>query len=380
MINWPIEGNDFYANMVDMTPEQRNEAVRKAKAHTMRFVYFMQHELGFNTLALADDEYPTADRLPFMPYHRESRRIHGKVRFTLNHMTDPYQQAQPLYRTNIAVGDYPVDHHHTRYTGEEQLPDLHFHPVPSFGLPLGSLLPQEVKQLVVAEKSVSVSNIANGSTRLQPVVMQIGQAAGALAAIAVKQNKGVDEVSVREVQNVVLEAGGYLMPYADVPKDSICFKPCQRIGATGILKGRGVSIDWHNKTLFRPDAVVAWNDIAGLAEVYPFAAKLLRHGEDTSSVETNGQSVDGQSVGEALSVDALSVGDALSLVSAIAKQEKLMKRSAAMKVMASLAKEYDFCIDDRQRKIKRGELAVLIDGVLHPFEKKQVDVEGRFVR
>lgn len=57
-----------------------------------------------------------------------------------------------------------------------------------------------------------------------------------------------------------------------------------------------------------------------------------------------------------------------------------MKRSAAMKVMASLAKEYDFCIDDRQRKIKRGELAVLIDGVLHPFEKKQVDVEGRFVR
>ena len=79
-------------------------------------------------------------------------------------------------------------------------------------------------------------------------------------------------------------------------------------------------------------------------------------------------------------MDALSVGDALSLVSAIAKQEKLMKRSAAMKIMASLAKEYDFCIDDRQRKIKRGELAVLIDGVLHPFEKKQVDVEGRFVR
>ena len=85
-------------------------------------------------------------------------------------------------------------------------------------------------------------------------------------------------------------------------------------------------------------------------------------------------------MGEALSVDALSVGEALSLVSAIAKQEKLMKRSAAMKVMASLAKEYNFCIDDRQRKIKRGELAVLIDGVLHPFEKKQVDVEGRFVR
>lgn len=62
---------------------------------------------------------------------------------------------------------------------------------------------------------------------------------------------------------------------------------------------------------------MAWNDIAGLAEVYSFAAKLLRHGEEASSVETNGPSVDGQSVGEALSVDALSVGDALSLVSAM---------------------------------------------------------------
>ena len=34
-----------------------------------QIVYFLQHELGFNTLGLADDEYPTADKLPFIPYH-----------------------------------------------------------------------------------------------------------------------------------------------------------------------------------------------------------------------------------------------------------------------------------------------------------------------
>lgn len=357
MLNWPIEGNDFYANMIDMTASERDEAVRKAKNHTLGFVYFIQHELGFRNLGLADDEFPTPDRLPFIPYHRESRRIHGKVRFTLNHMTAPFSQPQPLYRTGIAVGDYPVDHHHTRYTGDEQLPDLHFHPVPSFGLPLGAMLPKDgPENLIVAEKSVSVSNIANGATRLQPVVMQIGQAAGALAALAVRSGKDVDHVPVRDVQATILNAGGYLMPYVDVPKDSPFFKPCQRVGATGILRGEGVTIEWHNKTLFRPDTTAVWDDLAGLSEVYPEAAKWMATGNE-----------------------AITAGQAVRLLSAIAKDELLMKPRHAARAMGLLAERHGFSIEDKRKALKRGELAVLIDGLLHPFENKPVDIEGHFV-
>ncbi len=59
--------------------------------------------------------------------------------------------------------------------------------------------------LIVAEKSISVSNIVNGTTRLQPVVMQIGQtAAGTLAALSIEQDKKIAEVSVRDVQNKIL--------------------------------------------------------------------------------------------------------------------------------------------------------------------------------
>ena len=70
MINWPIEGNDYYVNMIDMDAAERAEAVRRAKNHTLCFVHFLQTELGFRTLGLADDEFPTGDRLPFYPYHR----------------------------------------------------------------------------------------------------------------------------------------------------------------------------------------------------------------------------------------------------------------------------------------------------------------------
>lgn len=170
------------------------------------------------------------------------------VRFTLNHITAPYDQKQPLYRTCIAVGDYPVDHHHTRYQGKESLPNLYFHPIPSFGLPLGTLIPQNVEVLIVAEKSISVSNIANGSTRLQPVVLQIGQAAGALAALSVTNNQKISAVPVRHVQQAILDAGGYLLPYLDVATTDARFQPYQRIGSTGILKGIGKSVAWSNET------------------------------------------------------------------------------------------------------------------------------------
>lgn len=353
MINWPIEGNDYYLNLIEMTLEERQKALKEAKQYTMRFVYFIQHELGFNTLGLADDEYPTEDRLPFIPYHRESRRIHGLVRFTLNHLTNPYEQADKLYRTCIAVGDYPVDHHHTRYHGYEELPNLYFHPIPSYGLPLGTLIPQGTDGLIVAEKSVSVSNIVNGTTRLQPVVLQIGQAAGALAALAVRQEREVREVSVRSVQNALLDAQAYLLPYLDVPADDIRFKSYQRVGSTGILKGVGRNVDWSNQTWLRADTLLLVSELRGLADVYPYMAFS---GEDNQPV---------------------TVGEAIDIIREIAAREQI--EGDVTKKSEEVWKAFDLSDFDTKRYILRGEMAVLIDCLLDPFNRKAVDIRGHYV-
>ena len=260
MINWPIEGNDYYVDMIELSAEERKEAVAKAKQHTLNFLYFIQHELGLNTLSLADDEFPTDDLMPLMPYHRESRRTDGEVRFKLNHIVAPYDYT--LYRTAIGVGDYPVDQHHTRYTGWEALPNLYFHSVPSYGLPMGVLLPKGVDDLIVAEKSISVSNIVNGSTRLQPVVMQIGEAAGIIAALAVKQGIEPREVAVRDVQREVLAGGGYLLPFLDLPATDPHFGAIQRVGVTGIIEGVGMTVGWENQTWFRADEPISMDELS----------------------------------------------------------------------------------------------------------------------
>lgn len=352
MINWPIEGNDYYINLVEMSKSERKEALKAAKLYTLCFVYFLQHELGYRTLGLADDEYPTADKLPFIPYHRESRRIHGLVRFTLNHITHPFDQSEKLYRTCIAVGDYPVDHHHTRYTGKEKLPNLYFHPIPSFGLPLGTMIPQEVDGLIVAEKSISVSNIANGTTRLQPVVMQIGQAAGALAALSVGQEKKIADVKVRDVQDAILAAGGYLLPYLDVPVESPLFKPLQRVGATGIMKGVGRNVGWSNQTWFRADTLLLMNELQGLADVYPQVSIAT---DDTSAV---------------------SMQEAINLIGQIVAYEGL-KTDVAVQTN-DIWREYKWGEVDLTKPVSRAEMAVLIDKILDPFHRKEIDIHGSY--
>lgn len=351
MINWPIEGNDYYINLIEMTPEERTKALQYAKDFTMRFIYFIQHELGYNHLALADDEFPTADKLPFIPYHRESRRIHGKVRFTLNHITNLYNQPQPLYRTSIAVGDYPVDHHHTRYHGYDELPNLYFHPIPSFSLPLGVMIPDSCKNLIVAEKSISVSNIVNGCTRLQPVVLQLGQAAGILGAIAVKKDIAVEKVSVRDVQDEVLAANGYLLPYLDVPATDSRFKSYQRIGSTGILKGVGKNVEWTNQTWLRADTVLLKKELCGIVDIYPHANKLM----------------------DFTSPDKVTVKEAVMLVASIAKQENIALKDSEQK----LWNDCGLTDWNESRGITRGEMAILIDKMLDPFHKKPVDITGQ---
>lgn len=261
MINWPISGNDYYANVIDASDDSRQESFEKAKNFTRCFVYFIQTQLGMKNLGIADDVFPTEDGFPFFPYHRESRRIVGEAFFTVDAAAKPYDYKFAYYRTGIAVGDYAVDHHHFRHPDWKSLPDLHFYPIPSFNVPAGSIIPKQYDDLIVVEKSISVSNLMNGATRLQPVVMQLGQAAGALAALGVIEGKSVRQIGVRQLQEALLRSGCYIMPYLDLPVSDKHFKAVQRIGATGVLRGEGRNVGWANQTWFNVSGPLCMEDI-----------------------------------------------------------------------------------------------------------------------
>ena len=246
MLNWPVCANDYFAEYLDMTPAEREEVVRKAKLRTLGFIYFLQHELGYDRIGIADDVFPTQDGLPFFPYYREARRIAGVDTMTVEAAKDPYRF--DLYTRAVAVGDYPVDHHHVQNPRHEELSHLWFGKIPSFSVPLGVVVPVDVDDLLVADKAISVSWEMNGGTRLQPVVTGLGQAAGALAALAVKTGRQAREVPVSEVQAILLDHGCYLLPFLDLKPSDPGFRELQEKGVRGEVRGIGRSIGWANET------------------------------------------------------------------------------------------------------------------------------------
>ena len=243
MLNWPQAGNDIYLEYLDMP---REEVYRKAKNRTLGYIHYLQTELGYRNLGIADDVYPSADGLPFYPYYRESRRFAGRDTMTVEAAKSPYEF--DLYTRAIAVGDYPVDHHHNQHPQREELSHLWWGKIPSFSVPLGALVPLGVEDLLLCEKNISVSWEMNGGTRLQPVVLGIGQAAGALAAIAVKTNRHPSEVPAAEVQSLLLDHGCYLLPFLDLKPGDPGFRELQEKGVRGKVKGSGRSVGWANET------------------------------------------------------------------------------------------------------------------------------------
>lgn len=246
MLNWPQSGNDYFAEYLDMAPQERKEVYRQAKLRTLGYLYYIQTELGYDHLGIADDVFPTEDGMPFYPYFRESRRMAGRDTMTVEAALKPYDF--DLYTRAVAVGDYPVDHHHNQNPRREELSHLWFGKIPSFSVPLGVVIPVDTKDFLVADKAMSSSWEMNGGTRLQPVVMGVGQAAGALAAIAVRTGRHPHEVPASEVQAVLLDHGCYLLPFLDLKPSDPGFRALQEAGVRGEVKGTGRTVGWANET------------------------------------------------------------------------------------------------------------------------------------
>lgn len=360
MINWPGYGNDIYLNLVEMDEAAREKELIKAKEQTLRFVYFIQHQLGFKNLSFADDEFPTRDRFPLIPYYREGRRLKGIVRFNINHIALPFSNKMHLNRTGISVGDYPIDHHHRKNPDAPQ--HLDFYPVPSFNIPLGALIPPSFNGLIVAEKGISVSNVVNGTTRLQPSVLLIGQAAGTLAALSVQQNKNAAAISVRAVQTALLNAGAYIMPYFDVNLSHPHFLIAQRIGATDILKGKGVPHNWANQTFFYPDSLVKNDELT----------------KDLNSVYNQQFLLNGKNL---ILNDAISIIIQLSLIKTNNTNKTIWNYSnkdALKKQIIEAWTNWNFGILDNAKPLTRIQFAKLLDATINPFNQMDVDHQGFF--
>lgn len=219
MINIPSHsyGNDFHATKEDLDQFSRDDVLKLAKEYTKGYVYFLQTELGLNNYGLVD-EFNTEDYFAKIPYVRESRRLQGVYRMLESDVLPNAKGRSKVFEDSIAIGDYPIDLHFCT-VGTDDI----FYAIPPYQIPYGVTIPRNINGFMVAEKNISVSHLVNGTTRLQPVIMQVGQAVGAAAAIAVLDNVQPREVSVSMLQDVLAKSGSKIFYFADIPDNHFAY-------------------------------------------------------------------------------------------------------------------------------------------------------------
>lgn len=244
MINWPICGNDYGENLGRLIESEtsQQEFLQEAYYHSLNFAYFIQSELG-KCYGLAKNIFPHQQLLPanslitnnsfaLHPYYRESRRLKGKVTITENDILPVKNGAVAKLPTtttgevnSIAIGNYPNDHHYPGVEFKLQPKSIRWGGRWSgtpFTIPYDALFSEHIEGFLVCEKNISVSHIANGSTRLQPVVMNIGQAAGMAAALCIESNCQPPELPIRKLQEALLSdryAPAAVIPLFNLPPE-----------------------------------------------------------------------------------------------------------------------------------------------------------------
>jgi hypothetical protein len=191
VLNWPQ--NDYFdGTVLDVEADLTAERLEAARQLTLSLVYWLQTEAGLPGIFLRPDMTGTPDGLAMAPYIREARRLEAQFMVTENHVSaeaNPGGDRATALPNSVGVGSYRLDLH----PAANGAPTLDLATVP-FEIPLGSLLPVRMKNLLAAGKSLGVTHIANGCFRLHPIEWNVGEAAGLAAAYACRQGILPDEL------------------------------------------------------------------------------------------------------------------------------------------------------------------------------------------
>ncbi len=192
------------------TAAQRATIAAATQTYELGLLYFLATDPSvpqtlrtqMNAYGLTKDEFTDNGGVSGQLYVREGRRMIGETV-----MTDNQVLGKSSVTDSIALGSYTMDSHNVqRYVNASGFVknegDVQVSVATPYGISLQSLLPQASQASnVIVPVAMSASHIAYGSIRMEPVFMEMGQAAGVVAADAVNANSSVQSVNYSTVQS-----------------------------------------------------------------------------------------------------------------------------------------------------------------------------------
>lgn len=175
--------NHLWSNSAANTSKERSQMEIKGRQSILRAYRFLRTQAGLEDIKIELSALECGIR--------ETVRIHGEKIISL----DDYQSGQ-IWADSICYAFYPIDLHNKK-DGVKPVP-LAKSVVPT--VPLAALIPKGADNMLAAGRCISSDRLANSALRVQASCMATGQVAGAAAALAVKQNCSVKELSIEKLK------------------------------------------------------------------------------------------------------------------------------------------------------------------------------------
>jgi hypothetical protein len=127
---------------------------------------------------------------------RESRHVKGLYTLTAEDLARQRDFPDP-----VALGGYPIDIHSPE---KAETDSVHFAQGTTYQIPMRSLLVATPDNLVIAGRCISATHEAMAAFRVTPIAMAIGQAAGTIAATAIRMGVAPARVEYVDVRDQLL--------------------------------------------------------------------------------------------------------------------------------------------------------------------------------
>lgn len=157
---------------------------------------------------------------------RETRRIDGDYTLTFEDYVKRRSFADEICRNSYFIDVHPGVQKAFRdmnSLADWEKTTVHYGKGESHGIPYRCLTPRGLKNVIVAGRSISCEQIVQGSVRVMPVCLAMGEAAGAAAAQCARGDQPVDvhAVDTARLRRRLIEAGAYLPETAAEPAASV---------------------------------------------------------------------------------------------------------------------------------------------------------------
>jgi len=276
-------------NIVHLSPAQRRIIFEDAKGHALGVLHHLQTAVhdrvgdfpqSFRYLKLTD-EFGTADNLPPKPYVREGLRLEAMTMLREQDIRARSREpkwAKVLPTDAVFAFQFNIDFHPTRrnyLTADRNGPWQYIHTkdrgwhtdTDRAVFPMRGLVPVEMDGLLGAGKNIGVSSVVQSALRLHGQTMHVGQAAGTLAWMSLRDGAPPRQIvsepsKTRELQLKLARGHGgpgiLLWPWQDITPEDLHFE------AVNMLSVRGIWQPQPDDVLFHPGRTISRGELASL--------------------------------------------------------------------------------------------------------------------